>query len=169
MPKLGQKCPAISAGKIRHGDAIAGNKAPLYDVWAAMKQRCYNANDSHYESYGGRGISVCEEWKNDYVPFRAWAMLSGYGAGVEIDRINNDGDYEPGNCRFIPRVKNARNKTTSLMISAFGETKSATAWSEDARCAISARILRKRFHGGWHPEYAITTGPQVNQFHKGEK
>ena len=71
---------------------------PLYGIWAAMKTRC-KLNHSKNESWNGRGIRVCDEWL-EFMPFYNWALINGYKKGLTLDRINNDGDYEPDNCRF---------------------------------------------------------------------
>lgn len=78
----------------------------LYKIWDGMKQRCYNPNNSRYELYGGRGITLCKEWSDSYVCFREWALAAGYDPNAArgqctIDRINPDGIYEPQNCRWV--------------------------------------------------------------------
>uniref|UniRef100_A0A6M3LHT2 Uncharacterized protein n=1 Tax=viral metagenome TaxID=1070528 RepID=A0A6M3LHT2_9ZZZZ len=78
---------------------------PIINVWMGMKRRCYNPSRKDYKRYGGRGIIVCQEWL-DYKTFEKWALANGYRKGLTIDRIDNDGDYEPSNCRFITRAEN---------------------------------------------------------------
>jgi hypothetical protein len=75
-----------------------------------MKQRCHNPNQRTYKYYGARGIKVCDEWFHDYEAFRKWAIENGYCEGLTIDRINNDGDYEPSNCRWVSFDVQANNK-----------------------------------------------------------
>ena len=82
----------------------------LYKVWQGMKTRCYNPNFIYYCNYGGRGITICNEWKNDFSKFYEWAINNGYKEGLTIDRINNDGNYEPNNCRWVTRAEQNRNK-----------------------------------------------------------
>ena len=82
---------------------------PLCSVWSDMKTRCYNSNQKSYKHYGGRGIIVCEEWTGDFKCFYDWAIKNGYKKGLQIDRINNDGNYEPDNCRFVTTAENCRN------------------------------------------------------------
>jgi hypothetical protein len=74
-----------------------------------MKSRCFNPNNVAYSYYGGRGVSVCPEWQNSFVVFALWATSSGYRDGLEIDRRNVNGDYEPGNCRWATRKQQMRN------------------------------------------------------------
>lgn len=68
-------------------------------VYWNMKTRCYNKSSNKYHAYGARGIKVCDEWKNSFKKFKEWALSNGYGDNLTIDRINNDGNYEPSNCR----------------------------------------------------------------------
>lgn len=75
----------------------------LYRIWHNMKSRCYCKSFSRYKYYGGRGITVCEEWKNDFKAFRQWAIANGYQDDLQIDRIDNSGNYEPSNCRWVSK------------------------------------------------------------------
>jgi hypothetical protein len=81
----------------------------LYCIWTAMKSRCQNPKKLAYASYGGRGITVCDEWQR-FIPFMEWALTNGYRDDLECDRINNDGPYAPDNCRWVTRTENQRNK-----------------------------------------------------------
>jgi hypothetical protein len=87
---------------------------PLYSVWQNMKSRCQRPSATMYHRYGGRGISVCESWQ-EFKNFEAWGLKSGYAPDLEIDRINNDGNYEPGNCRWVVKVVNTRNSTSAKL------------------------------------------------------
>lgn len=81
---------------------------PLYSVWKDMKRRCHNPRRRKYPVYGGRGIIVCDEWKDNFKTFYDWAMNNGYKKGLSIDRIDNDGNYEPSNCQWITVAENSR-------------------------------------------------------------
>ncbi|WP_137748373.1 hypothetical protein [Acidovorax sp. NB1] len=130
---------------------------PLYVVWHSMKARCQIPSAGPYERYGGRGISVCQEWSDSYVKFRDWALAAGYKQGLQIDRRDNDGDYEPGNCRWVTPVVNANNRGNHRTLTAFGETKTMAEWARDDRCAVSISALKQRVRKGrYTDEEAIT-------------
>ena len=92
----------------------------LRKIWESMKERCYYTKHIHYKSYGGRGITVCEEWM-EYLPFAKWAFRNGYSDNLTIDRINVNGNYEPCNCRWIPMSEQHSNKRTNHYIDVNGE------------------------------------------------
>ena len=87
----------------------------LYRVWASMKERCSSANNKGYDNYGGRGISVCDKWQ-EFEPFYKWAIANGYKKRLEIDRIDNDGNYEPDNCRWVTSKQNCRNTRKNIKV-----------------------------------------------------
>lgn len=105
------------------------SRTKIYKVWAAMKQRCGNENDKSYNNYGGRGITVCDEWREDFQAFYDWATANGYKEGLQIDRIDNDGDYEPGNCQWTTKKINLRNKRQSVFIEYNNEVHTVAEWS----------------------------------------
>ena len=141
-----------------HGYARKGKIHPLHQKWRRMRQRCSNPNHEKYANYGGRGIKVCKEWDESFEAFVEWSLRNGWEPGLEIDRYpNQDGDYEPGNCRFVTRKEQCRNYSRNLIIEAFGESKILKAWSEDKRCAVKYITLFYRIKAGWNPEEAIST------------
>ena len=93
-----------------------GRKSRLYNVWAAMKQRCLNSKNKDYGRYGGRGITVCVDWMN-FDPFREWALSHGYADGLTIERVGNDKGYEPENCEWKTRQEQAINRDFSPSLS----------------------------------------------------
>jgi hypothetical protein len=92
------------------GTTHGGTYTRLYRIWCAMKARCSNPNATYYCYYGGRGISVCEEWTNDFSAFQSWALANGYQDDLSIDRIDNDKGYSPDNCRWADRLTQNRNR-----------------------------------------------------------
>ena len=87
----------------------------LYRVWASMRGRCVNFKYEKFKRWGGRGITICQEWKGSFQVFYEWAIENGYKKGLQIDRENNDGNYEPDNCRFVTRTENMRNGTSTKL------------------------------------------------------
>jgi len=102
----------------------------LYNIWRAMISRCKYRGDTNYKHYGGRGITVCPEWRDDYMSFRDWAMSNGYSDSLTIDRINVNGNYEPNNCRWATIKEQANNKSNTVCIVVDGVKKSQQQWSE---------------------------------------
>lgn len=137
----------------KHGEY----KSRLYGVWNSMKERCNNPNNKHYANYGGRGITVCAQWRYDFAAFQSWALIAGYKQGLHIDRKDNDKGYCPHNCQFITQAKNNLNRRSNTSIHAFGEVKTLKEWSEDVRCVVSYSTLESRLRRNIDPEVAITT------------
>ena len=135
----------------KHG----GHRESLNRVWRGMRDRCSNPNRKEYPNYGGRGIKVCPEW-DDYAVFRDWALSSGWVPGLDIDRIDNEGDYSPTNCRIVSRSTNLRNTRRARMLTAFGDTMCMSDWSEDPRCVVTYVTLESRLRAGWPIEVALT-------------
>lgn len=104
-----------SCGCLRHEHRkpkknIFPSTHPLYRAWQNMKTRCYNRNCQDYENYGGRGIYICSMWLHDFNAFATWATENGWGYGLQIDRIDNDREYSPDNCRWVTQLTNMRNR-----------------------------------------------------------
>lgn len=101
----------------------------LYRVYYAMKQRCYDVDCSEYHNYGARNIKVCDEWLYSFVNFYDWAINNGYTESLQLDRINNDDDYKPSNCRFATPVENSNNKRTCIYLTYNNKTMTMTQWA----------------------------------------
>lgn len=123
-------------------------KNPLYGTWYQMIKRCENPNTIHYDRYGGRGIKVCEEW-HDFWKFVEWSdSVGGRPDGFTIDRIDNDGDYEPSNCRWADNHTQAKNKNTCINVTHNGETKTLSEWAKEL--GLSDQAMYNRYHRGWN-------------------
>lgn len=118
----------------------------LYQKWANMKKRCYDSKNPGYKNYGGRGIKICDEWKDNFDLFLNWAKNNGYKLGLTIDRINVNGNYEPGNCRFISIKEQANNKTTNRIINCNGITKTLAEWAEFFK--VDSHFIRNKVKKG---------------------
>lgn len=102
----------------------------LWDTYYSMKSRCYDPADKRYKDYGGRGIKVCEEWKNSFDEFANWAVSHGFDKNLQIDRINNNGDYSPENCRWVTQKENCRNRRSNVLIEYNGKMITLVEFSE---------------------------------------
>ena len=102
----------------------------LHNIWGSMNHRCYNDKDKAYKYYGGKGITVCKEWRNNYQVFLDWSLLNGYDENLTIDRIDNNIGYEPNNCRWVTLKKNCNNRSTCIYITHNEITLTLQEWSE---------------------------------------
>lgn len=145
-----KKSAYIGIGHTTHGRS----KTPEHNIWCAMRQRCGNPSDNGYEYYGARGITVCERWRDSFENFYE-DMGPRPSSGHSIDRINNDGNYEPSNCRWATRLVQAHNSRISTNITHNGETKCIAEWAQQA--GISVKSMYTRLASGWSIEKAIST------------
>jgi hypothetical protein len=139
-------------------------KHPLYSVWANIKQRCLNKKQPKYNDYGGRGIIICKEWENSFEVFYKWCLDNNWEKGLEIDRLDNNGNYKPGNCRFVNRSQNMNNTRYNTIINYNNETKTLAEWAKELnipygrlaqrinklkmpiQIAFSNQKIKRRFH-----------------------
>ena len=129
--------------------------SPAYKSWEQMIQRCLNPANPSYPRYGGRGITVCQEWRT----FEGFlADMGDRPTGTTIDRWpNNNGNYEPGNCRWADAKAQANNRRSSTLVTAFGESKTLAEWESDPRCAVNQYSLQARIARGWEHQRAVET------------
>lgn len=127
----------------------------LNSIYQHMKDRCYNKRSDCYKNYGGRGISICEEWLKNKTNFYEWALNNGYKNDLTIDRINNNGNYEPSNCRWITRKLQNRNHRRNKIITYNNETYCITDWA--IKIGLKPNTLIYRIKRGWTIERALNT------------
>lgn len=125
----------------------------LYEVWRNIRKRCNNPKAPFYKRYGGRGIKVCNAW-DDYSTFRIWAISTGYQKGLTIDRIDNDGDYEPMNCRWVTHLVNNQNRSNLVMVK-WG-SREVPLVKLARRFGVCPRAAVRRYRGGWPLEKVLT-------------
>jgi hypothetical protein len=134
-----------------HGDS----RTSLHNRWWGMLERCENPASHAFHNYGGRGVRVCYEW-HDYPAFRNWALATGYRAGLSIDRIDNDGDYTPKNCRWATSKQQAYNRRTNHYLTYAGISLTVTQWGEAT--GFGRSVIKERLRAGW-PISRILTEP----------
>jgi hypothetical protein len=140
-------------GKRNTTHGMTGSR--LAATWSGMRQRCYNPKAVNYADYGGRGIRICDEWLEDPATFYRWALENGYRDDLEIDRENNDGYYEPGNCRFITLIDNQNNKRNNVRLEHGGESLTVAQWAR--RAGIHRDTFTSRLELGWPIKKAVET------------
>ena len=138
-----------SKTKKTHGET----KTRLYNIWHGMKRRCYKEYDEFYHLYGGRGISVCDEWKNSFESFRDWALEHGYSDKLSIDRIDVNGNYEPSNCRWATQREQCNNTNHNKIVEYHGEK--GVCESMCRKLNVNQTTIRSRMKNGYSFEDAV--------------
>ena len=134
------------------------SKTRLFHIWQNMKRRCYNPNYKFYNYYGGRGITICDEWLNNFSAFKQWSLQNGYTNKLTIDRINSNGNYEPSNCRWVSRKTQQNNTRRTRLHTINGVTHSITEWSRIYN--MNPETIRHRVvNEHWDILTALTTPP----------
>ena len=139
----------------KHPNYVHGQtKTRLHKIWESMHARCEYEKHPYFSDYGGRGIKVCDEWKA-FVPFRNWAMESGYAENLTIDRKDHNGDYTPQNCRWATMKEQQNNKRSNHIVTLNGVSHTITQWA--AILGIKKTTIKERLRCGWTEEQALTT------------
>lgn len=122
-------------------------------IYKSMKARCYNRRSVNYKRYGGRGIHICEEWLKDKRTFFKWAFENGYNASLTLDRVDNNGDYSPENCKWSTYKEQNNNRRSNVFLDVCGQRKTIAQWADIygvKKATIWARLKR-----GWNVEDAV--------------
>lgn len=148
----------------------------LNRIFRGMKSRCYNKNTPQYKDYGGKVITICDEWLNSemintnrgrwskgYDAFRNWAFANGYKDGLTIDRIDCNKGYSPKNCRWVTMKEQCNNKTNNHLITYKGKTQTLTQWCEELKLPFG-RTRDRLYTLGWSVESAFETSKKTNQY-----
>jgi len=145
----------MGKGGLKHGKA--GTRE--YGAWANIIQRCYNPNSTHYSCYGGRGVTVCEEW----LTFDGFVKDMGERPeGMTVDRIDNNKSYSKDNCKWATRKTQANNRRTNVVLEYKGKSMTIAQWAREI--GLSKNALTSRIQRGWTIERALTTSAMKNQF-----
>lgn len=129
------------------------SKTRLYRIYKKMIRRCYTEEEPAYQNYGGRGITVCDEWRNSVEAFCKWAMENGYHDHLTIDRVDNNGNYCPENCRWTTYKVQSNNRRTNIDVTIEGETKTLQEWC--TLYNVPYKRVYMRIKSGWNPVEAI--------------
>lgn len=139
----------------------------LYYVWNNIKRRCYEKTNPAYKNYGGRGIKMCDSWKNSFESFGEWALNNGYSDSLTIERVDVNGNYCPENCTWIPRNKQQNNRTSCLFYTYNGETKNLMEWCNYFNMPYMT-VYTRLFRWNWDFERAISEPIHVEKSNRKE-
>lgn len=141
-------CKCVSSERMaRLNTKHGGYGTRLYEIWRQMHRRCYCKNTKAYHDYGGRGITICDEWK-DFEPFRAWAIKNGYEENLTIDRVDVNGNYEPSNCRWATVKEQANNRRSNHKVEYNGEMQTVSEWADQygvSQLKLWARLSKRNW------------------------
>lgn len=156
----GEKLKSCGCGEgnfTTHHKTHGLSKTRLYGIHKGMTRRCYNKKDNSYKSYGGRGISICREWQGEagLINFTNWALNNGYKDSLSIDRINNDGNYEPSNCRWTDVVSQQNNTSQNIFSEYNGKTQTVAEWARELELTYDS-LWKRLFKYNYSFEKAIT-------------
>lgn len=138
-------------GATNHNWKHGLSRTRLYRVWTDIKSRCINSSVPEFKWYGGRGIKICDEWKDSFSKFKDWAVSNGYADNLTIDRIDNDGNYCPENCRWATMKEQCRNRSSNRVF----EGKTFIEWEE--QLGVKPGTIAGRIHKGWSIQQAVST------------
>lgn len=145
----------------KHGVSVKSRK--IHSAWHDMIARCYNKDLKTYKNYGGRGINVCQEWRDNIEVFHKWCMNNGFRKDLTLDRKDNNGDYSPSNCRWVSQQMQCKNRSTNVFIEHNGRKETLTDTAK--RYGLTPQSIRYRLRKGWSMKEALEspkTGTYTN-------
>lgn len=157
---------SCGCAKVEHGVKLGkasathglSHRVSEYNIWAGMKARCYNRRSASWKRYGGRGIAVCDSWRDSFDAFLA-DMGRRPGPNYSLDRIDVNKDYGPDNCRWATQSQQQNNRRDNILIKAFGESLTPSQW--EGKFGVTASTIRNRLDAGWSPEDAVSKPKRV--------
>ena len=144
---------------MKHG--MTGTR--IYKIWCKIKERCYNPNNRSYKNYGSRGITVCDEWRDDFQAFYDWAMSNGYADELTIDRISVNGNYEPSNCRWATNKEQCNNKRNNHILTYNEKSQTVAQWANELKTNDST--ICERIRRGVMSDMEILSKPIMHPHH----
>lgn len=142
---LKKEMDKVNLSTVRHSES----HTRLHNIWLGIKKRCLNPKDAGYKRYGGRGITMCDEWAQSYEAFRDWANNNGYAGNLTIERIDVNLGYSPKNCTWIPFIEQANNRQGTIWVEWNGEVQNLRQWADEL--GIKYSTLNGRYHRGDRP------------------
>lgn len=148
-------CQSCGCKRYESHNRVHGmTKTDIHNKWLQIKQRCFDKNCKAYQRYGAAGITVCDEWKNDFLAFMNWSCQNGYKDGLSLDRIDNTKGYSPDNCRWIEWKDQANNRRSNVKITYNGKAQNLKQWCEELN--LRYQLVWQRIHRGMTFEEAIS-------------
>lgn len=150
-----QSCGCLNKENVRKRQTAHGSsRSRLYRTWQSMKDRCYREKHRQYKNYGGRGITVCDEWRDNYAAFEEWAIANGYHDDLTIERIEVNGNYEPSNCKWATNKEQQNNRRNNHFLSYAGKTQTIAQWAGET--GLDWMVIYDRVRNGWPTERILT-------------
>ena len=138
----------------------------LKSIYNGMRLRCYNENSVNYKYYGGKGVTICDEWLLSFENFFDWAINNGYNENLTIDRIDSEKEYSPDNCKWSTKKEQAYNRSMSVKLTLNGRTMYMTEWAEEL--GIDKKTLSWRYRNGWSDEEILSNKKDIILEYNGE-
>lgn len=151
-----KSCGCLRYEKLKKANTKHGlTDTRIYNIWKGIKRRCNNPKCKGYKYYGAKGIKICDRWNNNFIEFYNWALKNGYNDTLTIDRIDNNGNYEPNNCRWATYKEQTNNMTTNHILEYNNRKLTISQWAETT--GVKERTIRSRVIMGWDVKRILET------------